>query len=113
MRTQEIFQTANFVEQRFPAVIDHADPEVRRRAIELIGEYAEKEGDPGFRPRGRWETFAEKVARRLDDEDAGVRAAAAGAVLRFGGAPAPDASTDELVAAARVVWSTLGDPTSE
>ena len=117
MRTQEIFQTANYVEQRFPAAIDHADPQVRQQVIELIGEYAEKEGDPGFCPGGRWEVFAERVAGRLDDEDEAVRAAAARAVLRFGGAPVPDASpdptTDELVAAARALWSTFPDQPSQ
>jgi len=105
-RTREILNAAKGnLRERFPGVLEFPDPVVRRRAAELLGEYAEQERDPGFRPGGEWDFFGDAVARRLDDEDPEVRAAAAAAVFRFFGQAVPGQAPEQLIETARGMYA--------
>lgn len=104
-RTAEILNDAKGdLSQRFPGVFDFPDPQVRRRAAELLGEYAQREGGEGFLPGRRWSFFGEALARRLEDESPEVRRAAASALHRIGGLE-PVGSDDELVTRAGRLWA--------
>ena len=104
-RTREIFNVAQGdLQQRFPGVFEFPDPAIRAHAAELLGTYAEREGDEGFRPGGPWDYFGAAVVGCLEDEDPDVRNAAAVAIHRFLGRPAPEANEQAVAAAARL-WA--------
>ena len=103
-RTEQIFEAAENQNKRYPGVFEFDDPWVRRRAIELVGRYAEIEESREFLPGGEWSVFGEAVAGCLEDEDPEVRTAAAAAVYQFEGAAAPSLKGSELVAAAGQTW---------
>ncbi len=103
--TKEVFQAKVGLPTRFPGVLKQKEPSVRRQVAELLGRYAEKEGDEGFRPGGDYYPFfGVGVAAYLDDPVPEVRHAAATALYQFTGKSAPDSEGAELVAAAREMW---------
>jgi hypothetical protein len=104
LRTRGMLDRKNPSGRRFDGVLKSPDPVVRRQIADLLGRFAEAEGREPFLPGGKWEFFSRSIAGYLDDEIPEVRAAAAGALLRFVGDEIPTLEGDELVSTARQRW---------
>ena len=108
-RTRSIFTIADGnLPERFPGVFEFEEVWVRRRAAELLGEYAAEADDEGFRPGGQWDFFGRAVYERLDDEEPEVRVAAAVAMHRFFGQEPDTLEEQALVDAAGALWTDAG-----